>query len=388
VAATKRDYYEVLGVTKDAGQDEIKSAFRTLAKKWHPDRNPKTKEEAEEKCKEIAEAYSILSDEQKRSTYDQFGHAAVSGAGGGSDFHGVSVEDILNQFFGGAGRGGSGGGAAAGGSIFDDLFGGQQEASGQGASLRYDIEIDLENAYKGIHKTIEIAREEPCDTCKGSGAKAGTKPVTCTYCRGGGYTTRSQGFFTMRTTCARCGGRGQVIENPCKECRGSGREARKIRLDVPVPAGIADNTRSRLQGQGEAGPAGRRGDLYVFVHVKEHEMFVRRENDILLQVSIPYTMAALGGEVEVPTLEGRARLTIPRGTPSGKLLKMASLGMPDVHGGYSKGDQLVRVVVEVPKKLTTEQEELLRKLAEIEKSGVTAQKRSLFGKIRDFFNEE
>ncbi|HYG73577.1 MAG TPA: molecular chaperone DnaJ [Planctomycetota bacterium] len=383
MAATKRDYYEVLGVKKDASADEIKSAFRTLAKKWHPDRNPNNKEEAEEKFKEIAEAYSVLSDEQKRSAYDQFGHAAVGG-GGGADFHGVSVEDILNQFFGGGARGGMGGG-----SIFDDLFGGasHQEASGQGASLRYDIEIDLESAYKGVKKTIEIAREELCDTCKGSGAKPGTKPVTCSYCRGSGYSTRSQGFFTMRTTCARCGGRGQVVESPCKTCRGSGREARKIRLEVPIPAGISDNTRIRLQGQGEEGLGGRRGDLYVFVHVKEHDIFVRRENDIFLQVSIPFTMAALGGEVDVPTLEGRARLKIPAGTPSGKLLKMSGLGMPDVHG-YGKGDQLVRVVVEVPKKLSAEQEELLRKLAELEKSGVTAQKRSLFGKIREFFSEE
>jgi molecular chaperone DnaJ len=384
MASTKRDYYEVLGVKREASQDEIKSSFRTLAKKWHPDRNPNNKEEAEEKFKEIAEAYSVLSDEQKRQTYDQFGHAAVGG-GGGQDFHGVSVEDILNQFFGG--RAGARGGAG-GGSIFDDLFGGQQEQAEQGASLRYDIEIDLDQAYKGVNRTIEIAREEPCETCKGSGAKPGTKPTTCSYCRGSGYSTRSQGFFTMRTTCARCGGRGQVVESPCKPCHGTGREAKKLRLEVPIPAGIEDNTRIRLQGQGEtAMSGGRRGDLYVFVHVKEHEMFVRRGNDILLSVTIPFTMAALGGEVEVPTLEGRAKLKIPGGTQSGKLLKMSGVGMPDVHG-YGKGDQLVRVVVEVPKKLSAEQEGLLRQLAALEKTGVTAQKRSLFGKIRDFFNEE
>ncbi len=384
VANTKRDYYEVLGVKREATPDEIKSSFRTLAKKWHPDRNPNNKTEAEEKFKEIAEAYSVLSDEQKRQQYDQFGHAAVGG--GGQDFHGVSVEDILNQFFGGR-AGARGGGGMGGGSIFDDLFGGQQQEE-QGASLRYDIEIDLDQAYKGIHRTIEINREEPCETCKGSGAKPGTKPTTCSYCRGSGYMTRSQGFFTMRTTCARCGGRGQVVETPCKTCHGSGREAKKLRLEVPIPAGIEDNTRIRLQGQGEvASSGGRRGDLYVFVHVKEHDMFVRKGNDILLSVNIPFTMAALGGEVEVPTLEGRARLSIPRGTQSGKMLKMNGVGMPDVHG-YGKGDQLVRVVVEVPKKLSAEQEELLRQLAVLEKTGVTPQKRSLLGKIRDFFNEE
>ena len=381
-AVNKRDYYDVLGIKKDAAADEIKSAFRTLAKKWHPDRNPNNKAESEEKFKEIAEAYSVISDEPKRQRYDQYGHAGVGSAAGGQDFHGVSVEDILNQFFGGN-RGGG-----AGGSIFDEMFGGQTaESTGQGASLRYDIEIDLEQAFKGIKKTIEITREELCDTCKGTGAKPGTKPVACSYCRGSGYSTRSQGFFTMRTTCPRCGGRGQVVESPCTGCKGGGREAKKVRLEVPIPAGIEDSTRIRLQGQGEAAPGGRRGDLYVFVHVKEHEMFVRRDNDILLQITIPFTMAALGGEVDVPTLEGRARLNIPRGTQSGKLLKMGGVGMPDVHG-YGKGDQLVRVVVEVPKKLSGEQEELLRKLASLEKTGVTPQRRSLLGKIRDLFSDE
>ena len=382
VANSKRDYYEVLGVKREATPDEIKSAFRVLAKKWHPDKNPNNKAEAEEKFKEIAEAYSVLSEEDKRHRYDQFGHAAVGGAGGGSDFHGVSVEDILSQFFGGAA------GANAGGSIFDDFFGGQSEPGNeQGASRRFDIEIDLEQAYRGITKTIEIIREELCETCHGSGAKPGTKPTQCAYCRGSGHATRSQGFFTMRTTCPRCGGRGQIVESPCGTCRGSGKDRKKVRLDVPIPAGIDDNTRMRLQGQGDAGLGGRRGDLYIFVKVKEHDMFNRRENNILLAVNIPFTMAALGGEVDVPTLEGRAKLSIPKGTPSGKLLKMSGLGMPDVHG-YGKGDQVVQVLVEVPKKLSEEQEELLRKLAELEKTGVTPQKRSILGKIRNFFSEE
>jgi molecular chaperone DnaJ len=376
VAGTKRDYYEVLGVKRDASPDEIKSAFRQLAKKWHPDRNPDNKAESEEKFKEIAEAYAVLSEEDKRRQYDQFGHAGVSGSM--PDFQGVSVEDLIGQFFGRRGFGGS---------IFDDLFGAQAEAPSRGASLRYDIQIDMEQAYRGVTKTIEIARDELCETCHGSGAKPGTRRTTCSYCRGTGHLIRSQGFFTMRTACGHCGGRGDVVEARCPKCQGAGTETKKVRLDVSIPAGIEDGTRIRLQGQGEPAQSGRRGDLYVFVHVKEHELFVRHENDVLLQVSIPFTMAALGGEVEVPTLSGRARLTIPHGTQPGKMLRMPGLGMPDIHG-YGKGDQIVRLMIEVPKKLTAEQERLLRELAAMEKTSVTPQKRSLLGKIRDFFAEE
>jgi molecular chaperone DnaJ len=323
----------------------------------------------------------VLSDEDKRQRYDQFGHAGVSGPAGGGGFEGVSVEDILNQFFGGGG--------GRGGSVFDDLFGQQVGGgTGQGTSLRSDIEIDLEQAYRGVKKTLELNRDELCETCSGSGAKPGTRPARCSYCRGSGYATRSQGFFTMRTTCPRCGGRGEVVETPCTSCRGSGRQPKKVRLEVEIPSGIQDNTRIRIDGQGEpSAEGGPRGDLYVFVRVKEHEIFVRRENDILLSIPIPFSMAALGGEVDVPTLEGKARLTIPRGTQSGKMLKMSGLGMPDVRG-YGKGDQLVRVVVEVPKKLSAEQEELLRKLALLDKASVTPHKRSIFSKIRDFFSEE
>ena len=375
MASEKSDYYEVLGLKREATPEEIKSAFRQLAKKWHPDRNPNNKADAEERFKVIAEAYSVLSDEPKRAQYDQFGHAGVSSSGA-PDFHGVSVEDIINQFFGGR---------SAGGSIFDEFFGSQAE-SGQGASLRYDIEIELEDAYKGVSKTVEIAREELCEICYGSGAKTGTRPVHCSFCRGSGYATRTQGFFTMRTTCPRCGGRGQVVEEPCSACRGVGRKEKRARLEIPVPAGIEDSTRIRLQGQGEPGTGGRRGDLYIFVHVKEHDIFVRRGNDVLLSVPIPYTMAALGGTIDVPTLQEPARLHIPRGTPSGKMLKMAGLGMPDVHG-YGTGDQLVRVMVEVHKKLSPEQEDLLRKLAALEKTNITPHKRSLLGKIREFFEE-
>jgi molecular chaperone DnaJ len=386
VAATKRDYYEVLGISKTAAADEIKSAFRQLAKKWHPDRNPDKKAEAEEKFKEIAEAYGVLSDEQKRAAYDQYGHAGVSGPAGGGGYQNVSVEDILNQFFGGR-RGGGGGG----GSIFEEFFGGQGggvEEQEAGASLRFDIELELEQAYKGVKKKIEISRDELCDTCSGSGAKAGTKPVACSYCRGSGYVTRSQGFFTMRTACARCGGRGEMIESPCTTCKGTGKQRKKVQVDITIPAGVHDNTRITHRGEGEPGLNGApRGHLIVFVSVKNHAIFDRRDNDILMQAYVPYTTAVLGGEIEVPTLEGRARLSIPKGTQSGRMLKMSGCGMPDVHG-YGKGDQLVRIVVDVPKKISAEQEELLRKLAVLEKAQVAAQKRSLFGKIREFFTDD
>ena len=379
----KADYYATLSVKRDATQEEIKAAFRTLAKKWHPDRNPDNKAEAEEKFKDVAEAYSVLSDEEKRKRYDQFGHAGLSGMGGGADMHGVSVEDILNQFFGGRAGGG-------GGSIFDDLFGGGggRGVQEQGESRRFDIEIDLEQAFKGVTKKIEFEREEHCGTCHGTGAKPGSRPSTCSYCRGQGNVTRSQGFFVMRTVCPRCSGRGQVIESPCGTCSGTGLQAKSVKREVKLPPGIENNMRFRLEGMGDAGPNGAAyGDLVVIIHVKDHDIFVRKDNHILLSIPIPFTMAALGGEVEVPTLEGNANLTIPRGTPSGKILKMTGLGMPDVHG-YGKGDQLVKVTVDVPKKITAEQDELLRKLALLEKTPVTPHKRSFFTKIKDLFSEE
>ena len=381
MAKTKRDFYEVLGVQKDAAPDDVKKAFRDLAKKWHPDRNPDNKKEAEEKFKEVAEAYAVLSDDQKRKQYDQFGHDGLRGMPG-ADFSGVSIEDIFASFAGGRG-----------GSIFDELFGGaaggRQEAANQGASLRFELELDLEAAAKGITKTIEIARDELCETCSGSGAKAGTKPIACNYCRGQGYVARSQGFFTMRSTCPRCGGRGSAIEAPCATCKGSGRKRKKVRLEIPIPAGIEDNTRIRLAGQGEPGDdGGSRGDLYVFVRVREHEFFLRRGKDLLIEMPVPFSMAALGGEVEVPTLDGNVRLPIPKGTQSGQLLRMRGLGISDVHG-YGKGDQFVRVAIETPVKLSAEQEALLRKFAQTERvSPKPHQQRSFFDKLKNFFGEE
>lgn len=382
--ANKRDYYEVLGVQKDAQPDEIKKSFREAAKKWHPDRNPDNKKEAETRFKEIAEAYSVLSDEEKRRRYDQFGHAGMQGVPG-ADFSGVSVEDLFASFFGGRGGGGNG-------SLFEELFagqgGGRYGGPAQGASLRFEMDITLEEAAQGVTKKIEIARDELCEDCKGNGAKAGTTPASCNYCRGSGYVTRSQGFFTMRTTCPRCGGRGVTIESPCPGCKGTGRQRKKIRLEVPIPAGVEDNTRIRLAGQGEPGEeGGPRGDLYVIVRVKEHEFFIRRGRDLLVEMPIAYTMAVLGGEIEVPTLDKKVKLSVPKSTQSGSMLRLRGLGLPDV-GGYGKGDLFVRVVIETPKKINKEQEELLRKLAELEHvtTKPTSQS-SFFDKLREFFTE-
>lgn len=376
----KRDYYEVLGVAKSAAPDEIKKAFRELAKKWHPDRNPNNKKDAEEKFKEVAEAYAVLSDEEKRQRYDQFGHAGLQGASGGPDFSGVSVEDIFTSFFGGGRSGG----------FFEDLFagGGGYGGSAQGTSLRFEMEISLEDAAKGVKKTIEIARDELCLTCKGQRAKPGTKPVTCSYCRGQGVVSRTQGFFTMRTTCPHCGGQGRTIETPCTDCRGTGRARKKVRIEVNIPAGVEDNTRIRLPGEGEpADEGGPRGDLYVIVRVREHEYFVRRGRDLLVEVPIPYTMAVLGGTIEVPTLDGRVELSVPRATQSGQLLRLRGKGVTDLHG-YGTGDLFVRVVIDVPKKVTAEQEEILGQLAKIEKVDSKPHKRSFFDKLKDLFAED
>ena len=376
----KRDYYEVLGVPRDAKPEDIKKAFREMAKRWHPDRNPNNRKEAEEKFKEAAEAYEVLSDPEKRAAYDRFGHEGLRGSPA-PDFSGVSFEDLFSSFFG---RGGP-----FGGSIFEDFFGGSfndAERSGRGASLRVEVEISLEEAAKGCRKVLEISKAEVCGKCGGSGAKPGTKPVRCHVCGGRGVVTRSQGFFYVRTTCNACGGAGTRVESPCGECGGSGRVRAKKRIEVPIPAGIEDNTRLRLAGEGEPGErGGPPGDMYVIVRVAEHEYFMRRGDDLLIQVSVPFPLLALGGEIEVPTLEGRGKLQIPRGTRSGQALRMRGMGMPNVQG-YGRGDQIVRVVVDVPKKLTSEQEEILRSLAETMKVNPAPMKRSLWAKVVDFFS--
>ncbi|MCX7803848.1 MAG: molecular chaperone DnaJ [Planctomycetota bacterium] len=377
----KRDYYEVLGIPRDAKPEDIKKAFREMAKKWHPDRNPDNRKEAEEKFKEAAEAYEVLSDPEKRAAYDRFGHDGLRGRPA-PDFSGVSFEDLFSSFFG---RGGP-----FGGSIFEDFFGGtfgDAEHGRRGTSLRAEVEISLEEAAKGCKKVLDIARTEACKRCGGSGAKPGTKPVRCHVCGGRGVVTRSQGFFYVRTTCNECGGAGTRVESPCDECGGDGRVRIRKKIEVPIPAGIEDNTRLRLAGEGEPGERGRpAGDLYVIVHVAEHEYFVRHGDDLIIQVPVPFPLLALGGEIEVPTLEGRSRLQIPPGTQSGQALRMRGMGMPNVQG-YGRGDQIVRVVVDVPKRLTAEQEEILRKLAATMKVKPSPMKRSLWSKVMDFFSE-
>lgn len=377
-ASGKRDYYEVLGVPKNADDGAIKQAYRKIALKYHPDKNPGNAE-AEERFKEAAEAYEVLSDSEKRAAYDRFGHAGVGG--GGPQFG--SVEDIFGAFgdiFGG-GRGGS---------IFEDLFGGgarggQRSARSRGAHLKVDLEVTLDEVAKGVKKTIEITRNEICSVCRGSGAAPGTSPITCPDCGGRGEIVRSQGFFAMRQTCPRCRGTGEIVETPCPACHGEGRVPQKKNVTVTIPPGVEDGMQLRLSGEGEAGPrGGTRGDLYCEIHVKPHKLFQRRGDDVVLEVPIGYAQAALGTEIEVPTLQGRSTLKVPSGTQPMTVLRMRGLGLPRLDG-YGVGDQLVRIAVEVPTRLEEEQEELLRKLAEIEDQQVGTQQRGFWDKVREIF---
>ncbi|MDH3591683.1 MAG: molecular chaperone DnaJ [Planctomycetota bacterium] len=382
-ASGKRDYYEVLGVPKNAAEAAIKSAYRKIALKYHPDKNPGNKE-AEEAFKEAAEAYEVLSDSEKRARYDQFGHRGVGGSG--PQFG--SVEDIFSAFgdiFGGRGGGG-------GGSIFEELFGGGGQARGRGqrnrgSHLKVDLVITLDDVAKGTKKTIEIKRNESCGDCRGSGAQAGTKPQTCVQCAGRGFVAVQRGFFAMRTTCPRCQGAGEVIDKPCRSCSGSGRVPQAREVTVTIPPGVEDGMQLRVSGEGEAGPrGGTRGDLYVELHVKAHPIFRRQGNDIALDLPVGFTQATLGTDLDVPTLKGKTSLSIPPGTQSGTVLRMRGLGLPALDG-YGVGHQMVRVIVEVPTKLTDEQDVLLRKYAALEKRNVGTRQKSFWNKVGDFFGE-
>jgi len=375
----KRDYYEVLGVPKNADPEEIKKAYRRIALKHHPDKNPGDKE-AEEIFKEAAEAYEVLSDKEKRAQYDRFGHAGV---GGGASHFG-SVEDIFSAFgdiFGGRG-----------GSIFEQIFegfgggrGGQRAQRGRGAHLKVDLEISLQDVADGVKRTIQIQRSEACDDCRGTGAQPGTSPTRCTQCGGRGFVAVQQGFFAMRSTCPACRGTGEIIERPCRACSGSGRVPKAREVTVTIPPGVEDGMQLRLSGEGEAGPhGGARGDLYVEMHLKEHPLFRRSGEDILLELPIGFAQAALGAEIEVPTLRGKSKLAIPKGTQSGTTLRMRGQGLPRLDG-YGVGNQLVRVMVEVPTKLTQEQNELLRKYATLEQQNVGARQKGFWDKVREFF---
>ncbi len=376
-ASGKRDYYEVLGVPKNAEDATIKQSYRKIALKYHPDKNPGNAE-AEERFKEAAEAYEILSHAEKRASYDRFGHAGVGG--GGPQFG--SVEDIFGAFgdIFGAGRGG-------GGSIFEDLFGGGGRRGGRsrGAHLKVDLQVTLEEVSAGVKKTIEITRQEMCPDCRGSGAKPGTKPKRCPDCGGRGEIVRSQGFFAMRTTCGRCRGTGQVIDSPCTRCKGTTRVPEKRDVTVTIPPGIASGMQLRLSGEGEAAPhGGARGDLYCEINVTQHALFKRRDDDIVLDVPVGFAQVALGTEIEVPTLHGKSALKVPKGTQPMTTLRMRGQGLPRLDG-YGVGDQLVRINVEVPTQVDEETEALLRQLAEKESQQVGTKQTSFWDKVREIF---
>ena len=379
----KRDYYEVLGVGKDAAEGEIKKAYRKLAMKYHPDRNPDDKE-AEDKFKEAAEAYEVLSDKEKRGRYDQFGHAGVDGMGHAGGGFG-SMDDIFSAFgdiFGGGGGGG--------GSIFDSFFGGGGGRRGgrranQGASLRVNLNIDFKEAAFGCSKTIDVKRNDTCSTCSGSGCKPGTKPSTCQTCGGHGQVRQGQGFFVVQTTCPTCGGNGQSISDPCGSCNGHGMTPKKATIKVRIPAGIEDGDQLRVGGEGEPGPNdGPRGDLYVVLRVKEDPFFERHGNDVVCKVPVSYSQAALGAEVEVPSLEGKLKLKVPAGTQPNEILRMRGQGIPS--GTGRRGDQLVVIQVTIPKKLSGEHRSLLEQLAEIEKTEVNAEQKGFFDRLKKLFD--
>ncbi len=372
----KRDYYEVLGVNRDASDADIKKAYRRLAMKYHPDRNPDSAK-AEEQFKEAKEAYEVLSEADKRAAYDQFGHAGVDqSAGMGA----------------GAGAAGFGGFADAFGDIFGDIFGGgggrARSSVYRGADLRYNLEVSLEEAARGTDTRIRIPTMEECGTCHGSGAKPGTEPVSCPTCHGHGQVRMTQGFFSIAQTCPKCHGSGKVVQNPCTTCSGHGRIKRQKTLSVKIPAGVDEGDRIRLSGEGEAGVnGGPSGDLYVVIHVRAHEVFTRDGNDLHCEMPVSFTKAALGGEIEIPTLDGYAKIKIPAETQSGKVFRLRGKGIKGVRSsGY--GDLLCHVVVETPVKLTARQKELLAELEEINQSDSSQHNpraKSWMDKVKDFF---
>ncbi|MBF0217930.1 MAG: molecular chaperone DnaJ [Gammaproteobacteria bacterium] len=352
---SKRDYYEVLGLQKNATESEIKKAFKRLAMKFHPDRNPGP--DAEDKFKEAKEAYDILSDAQKRAAYDQFGHAGVEGAGGfGGARGGGSFNDIFGDVFGDI-FGGSGGGRSGGSRVQ------------RGADLRYNLELDLEKAVQGTTVKIRVPTQVSCEACEGSGAKKGSSPVTCPTCHGQGQVRMQQGFFSLQQACPHCRGSGKIIKDPCNECHGHGRVEKQKTLSVKVPAGVDNGDRIRLNGEGEAGAnSGPAGDLYVQIHVREHPIFKREGGDLYCEVPVSFVAAALGGELDVPTLSGKVKLKIPAESQTGKLFRLRGKGVQSVRGG-AVGDLLCRIVIETPVNLTARQKELLQAFEDEVKGG-------------------
>jgi molecular chaperone DnaJ len=357
----KRDYYDVLGVSRSASEAELKKAYRALAMQHHPDKNPGD-HSAEEKFKEASEAYDVLKDPKKKQVYDQFGHEGLKGQG----FNGFQGFDDISSAFG---------------DIFGDFFGGGGRQR-TGNDLRLDVNISFLDAAFGLHKDVEISKYEDCKKCSGSGAKEGTTPDICHTCRGTGQVIRSQGFFQMSTPCPKCHGAGQIIKDPCKPCRGEGRVLEKKKVSVNIPAGVDDGSRLRLRGEGEKGPQGLPpGDLYVFVHVSPHEFFQRDGYDVYSRLNITFSQAALGAEIEVPTIDDKTKvITIPAGTQSGETHRIAGAGIQNVRG-YGRGDQIIQMIVETPKKLNKRQKELLNELAEIDGNPVKETLKGFFERL-------
>src|SRR5918992_2275659 len=365
-----RDYYEVLGVNRDASEDDIKKAYRKLAMKHHPDRNPDNPK-AEEHFKEAKEAYEVLTDANKRAAYDHYGHAGVD----------PSMA---------AGAGGFGGFSDAFGDIFSDIFGGGRSRSTvfRGADLRYNLEITLEDAARGTETRIRIPAMEGCETCKGTGAKPGTQPATCTTCNGHGQVRMQQGFFSIQQTCPRCHGTGKMIANPCQPCTGTGRVKKHKTLSVKIPAGVDEGDRIRLSGEGEAGVnGGPSGDLYVVIHIKPHPVFTRDHNDLHCEMPISFTTAALGGDIEIPTLDGYAKIKVPPETQSGRVFRLRGKGIKGVRS-TAQGDLLCHVIVETPVNLTARQKELLEEFEAIsgkDSGRHNPRAKSWMEKVKEFF---
>jgi molecular chaperone DnaJ len=367
--ASKRDYYEVLGVKRDASDREIAAAYRKLAVKYHPDSNPGDAD-AVEKFKEAAEAYEILSDRDKRARYDQFGHAGTDQFA--HQFH--DVEDIFEAF----------------GDIFSEMFGGPRRGGGgrrvrRGGDVRVDVTLTLEEAARGARKSVEFTRNKACATCKGSGSKPGSQRAACRHCGGRGQIVQSAGILRVQTTCPACQGAGSLVTDPCTDCRGRGFVEERAKLDVTIPAGVDNGMRVRLTGYGEPSPdGGPPGDCYCFVTIRKHKLFEREGTHLILRMPISYSQAALGATIEVPTLAGPHELKVPAGTQSGDVFRVRGRGMPDPRGG-SAGDLHVQTYIEVPKKLTAQQQSLLRELAELEQSEVSPHRKSFLERLKEYF---
>ncbi len=364
-----KDYYSILGVSRNASQEEIKRAFRRLARQYHPDLNPGNKE-AEEKFKEINEAYSCLSDPVRRANYDRYGTVeAPTGNGFGFETYTTFTdifEDIFEGFFG--------------------SFGFRKTKPVKGADLRYDLTITLKEAAFGVEKTIKIPRWQECSRCKGSGIKPGSEPIICSSCGGTGYVKYSQGFFSVSKTCSKCGGKGRIIRDPCSDCSGTGKIRVEHELTIKIPPGVDTGSKLKVSGEGEMGEfGGARGDLYIFINVKEHEFFKREGINLYCSVPISFVKAVFGGQIEVPTLDGKETIEIPPGTPSGKVFKLKGKGLPRV-GGTHRGDQIVNVYIDVPKKLTERQREILEEFARVSGEEIKKTSRGFKDKLKDIFS--